>query len=94
VAVIVQRHAEASGGEAVNWRRVYLEVRTIRVTFNAALGQTRALPPEQRSRAIAALVVRTRDLLKDVRDRAMENGSSREVLAAIDRAADEVDRAA
>lgn len=73
----------------MNWRRVSLEVRTIRVTFHAAYAQTRKLPAEERPRAVAALVHRTQLLLKDVRDRAAAKGSGQATLAVIDEAADE-----
>jgi hypothetical protein len=73
----------------VHWRRVNLEVRTIRVTFNAAYAQTRQLPPEERARAVAALVERTRVLLNDVRDRAAADGGTAEMLTLIDEAAAE-----
>ena len=78
----------------MSWKRVHIEVRTIRVTFNAAHAQTRALPTQERGRAIAALVVRARALLQDVRQRASDGGGSIALLDAIDRASEDVARAA
>jgi hypothetical protein len=90
----LQPVAQALGVNVLNRGRVHLEVRTIRVTFNAAYAQTRQLPSDKRAPAVAALVERTRVLLKDVRDRAAADGGTGEMLALIDRAAAEVDRAA
>jgi hypothetical protein len=90
----LQPVAQALGVNVLNRGRVHLEVRTIRVTFNAAYAQTRQLPSDERALAVTALVERTRVLLKDVRDRAAADGGTGEMLALIDRAAAEVDRAA
>jgi fructose-1,6-bisphosphatase/sedoheptulose 1,7-bisphosphatase-like protein len=86
--------AQAPKGVKVNARRVSLEVRTIRVTFNAAFNQTRRLGRDERAHAVAALVQRTRLLLNDLRDRVVTDGRDGAFLDEIDRAATEVERAA